>query len=267
MLAGGQWGGLPTPSPPARYDAGVKRVFVIGGLLLSGVVLAAILVVWTSLDFALRTAIETYGSQILQVDVRLESARISLAEGSVELRGLFVGNPSGFKTPQALEFERVRVKLDTASINADPIVIEEIVIEGPHVTYEPGLRGGNLAALLRNVSGMAQAEEAAAQEAAAQAADGAAGAGPKLVIAALHLTDGHVHVADPRMGEHVELKLPDLHLEDIGRKSGGASPAQVVQLVLGALVKSTGRASAGALGSTGQKLGESLKGALQKLVD
>ncbi len=256
------WAPHPARAGP-RYDAGVKRVFVIGGLLLSGVVLAAILVVWTSLDFALRTAIETYGSQILQVDVRLESARISLGEGSVELRGLFVGNPSGFKSPQALEFERVRVKLDTASINADPIVIEEIVIEGPHVTYEPGLRGGNLAALLRNVSGTAQAEEAAAQE----AADGAAGAGPKLVIAALHLTDGHVHVADPLKGEHVELKLPDLHLEDIGRKSGGASAAQVVHQVLGALVKSTGRASAEALGSTGQKLGESLKGALQKLLD
>ena len=234
-------------------------MLIIAGLLVAGAVLALVVVVWTSLDFALRSAIETYGSQILGVDVRVESVSIDLGEGSVELHGLFVGNPAGFKTRQAFEFDRVRVKLDTASVYADPIVIEEVVIDGPHVTYEPGLRGGNLAALLRNVSGSADAQQAGAA--------GEAGSGPKLVIAELRFTNGHVHLVDPLRGREIEVDLPDLRLENIGRKSGGAGAAQVVEQLLGAVVKSTSRAATVALGSTGQKLGESLKGVLEKLLD
>jgi hypothetical protein len=71
----------------------------------------------------------------------LNEAAVSANSGQGTLRGLSVGNPKGFKTPTAFELDEISLTLDIGSITSDPIVIKEIVVSAPRVTYELGPRG------------------------------------------------------------------------------------------------------------------------------
>ena len=64
---------------------------------------------------------------------------------------LIVGNPTGFKTDGAFELDQVSVAIDIGTVANDPIVIEEIVITSPQITYELGSKGSNLDAIQMNV--------------------------------------------------------------------------------------------------------------------
>lgn len=78
-------------------------------LLLAAVALVAILavvvvVVLLNIDAITRKAIEETMAFVLQVDVSLGAVKVSLKEGSVEMRDLKIGNPEGFQTGEAFLF-------------------------------------------------------------------------------------------------------------------------------------------------------------------
>ena len=76
--------------------------------------------------------------------MRLNEAAVSATSGQGALRGLSVGNPKRFKTPTAFELDEISLTLDIGSITSDPIVIKEIVVSAPRVTYELGPQGSNI---------------------------------------------------------------------------------------------------------------------------
>lgn len=117
------------------------------------VVLAIVAVVLElSLDKVVLKATNAAGPQLLGVPVSLAKADISLFRGKAALGGLHVGNPEGFKTDGLLDLGSVAVRLDNKSLLSDTIVIKEITIDGLVVTYEQGLRGSNLGALIESLS-------------------------------------------------------------------------------------------------------------------
>ena len=67
----------------------------------------AVYYVLSSLDGMVKTAIETYGSQATETTVLVDSVQIVLKDGSGAIRGLTVGNPQGFATPQAFSLGQV----------------------------------------------------------------------------------------------------------------------------------------------------------------
>ncbi|MGZ3662412.1 MAG: hypothetical protein ACXVCK_20100, partial [Bdellovibrionota bacterium] len=73
----------------------VTRRRAIGTLAL--VCAAAAIWVYLRRDSYIASAVRTYGSAILGVNVKLRGAHLSLADQSVELRGLVLENPPGFK--------------------------------------------------------------------------------------------------------------------------------------------------------------------------
>ena len=105
------------------------------------------------------------------------------------LGGLKIGNPQGFETPNAFELGEISRRLDVGTLAEDTIVIREIAITAPRVTYEIGPRGKNIDVIRKNVEayiqGLGGGEVKA--KAAAEAGDGK---GPKLVIERLYVRDG-----------------------------------------------------------------------------
>src|SRR5690606_33160044 len=93
-----------------------------------------------------------YGTAAAQAKVTVDKVDLSLTSGEGSIAGILVGNPEGFATAQALSVGRVSVKVDTGSLTSLPIVIKEIVVEAPSVTYERGAGGGNLERIQQNVT-------------------------------------------------------------------------------------------------------------------
>lgn len=214
----------------------MKRGIAIGGAVLIVAIVAVVYSLLSGLGGIVKAAVEKYGTEAIQVQVTLDEAEVAPTEGRAALRGLEVGNPAGFKTDNAFEMGSISVTMDTATVTEDPIVIKEVAIDNPVVTYELGAEGSNIDAIKKNVggSGSGSGKKESDWE------------GPKVVIQNLYVRGGKVNVsAVPLGGKTMSATLPDIHLKNIGKKGGGATPAEVAETVIAALTKQVGGFVAG----------------------
>ena len=209
----------------------MKKGLLIGGALLIVVIAGAVFFLIAGLDELVRAAVEKSGSEVTQVSVTLDKAEVAPTEGRASLHGLTVGNPSGFETDSAFKMGSISVSIDTATVTQDPIVIKEVVIAGPEVTYELGADGSNLDAIQKNVEGYGGGGQKAES----------GSEGPKVIIEHLYVRDGKVNVSAVALGgQSTSASLPEIHLQDIGKDKGGASHAEVAEKVMAALTSQIG---------------------------
>jgi len=193
-----------------------------------------------------------YGSEITQAKVRLNEAEVSVTSGHGALRGRSVGNPKGFKTPSAFDLGEITLTFDIGTIRSDPVIIKEIVVSAPQVTYELGPDGSNIDAIKRNVDAYTKA---------GQATEGTAkkktNGGPRFVIENLYVRNGKVDIGSSLSDKTMSAPLPDIHLTDIGKQKNGATPGEVTDKIIDALGKSVNTTVASV--DTSMVLGEAKK--------
>jgi hypothetical protein len=175
--------------------------------------------------------------------VELKEAEVSVTSGEGALRGLRVGNPKGFATDSAFWLGEVSLKLDVATVASDTVVIKEIVIQAPEVTYELGAAGSNIDALKRNVENYAKQMSGGGGQGAGGSGGDAGAEGPKLIIENLYVRNGTVKVSASALGgKTLSVPLPTVHLKNIGKNTGGATPDEVMATLFSSLSGSVGKA-------------------------
>lgn len=213
----------------------MRRKVLIGVAVLVVAGAAAAYLLYSNLGAIVKAAIEKYGSEAARAPVRVGRVTLSPASGEGAISGLTIGNPAGFTTPAALVLGSVSLKVDVASLRGDPIVVREIVIAGPAITCEAAAGGSNLEALRQNVRRYAGAGGSAGSP---------GGPARRIVIEHLYVRDGRIAVRHAALGGRtLSVRLPTIHLRDIGKQRGGATPAEVAQRVLGAIAESANRAA------------------------
>lgn len=204
-------------------------VAVILMLIVGGVVYFA-----SNIDSIIKTAIEETGSRTTRTEVTLAEVTISIQDGSGSLKGFRMGNPEGFKTESAMRFDEVRVIIDTGTITDDVIVIKEVLIVKPDITYELDGTGSNIATIQKNVDEFVKSMGAGG-DSQASPSDG----GRKVIIENLIVRDGTIAVSAGFLQEkRMSVALPTIHLKDIGKeggKSNGATAAEVADKLLSAI--------------------------------
>jgi len=219
----------------------------------------AVTALYMHLGSIIKTGVETLGPQITKCDVTVEDIQVAPLGGRVEIIGMVVGNPEGFKTPSAFKLDHIRIRLDSKSLLGDRIHIQEILIDSPEITYEVGLSGSNIGAIQKNVEAYTGgAAEAAPSEEGAPVADapGSEGSGKDVQLDDFRLTGAKLNLSAKVMaGEAVSVELPEIHLQDLGT-GDGRSVAEIVSEVFGAVFKEIGEAAtgAGAILEDGKKL-------------
>jgi uncharacterized protein involved in outer membrane biogenesis len=219
-----------------REDAEMKRVMkVVVGVV---VVVIVLLVVLTLAAGRIATGtINTAGPKILGVPVSVQSVQVGLLRGHFGLNGLVIGNPEGFKTPEAVRLGKVDVRVKMASLFSDVLIIDRVHVVGPEITYEVGLKGTNIGAIQDKVASpkMGKEEPKAAEKPA-----------KKVQIGDFLIEGGKIHLSTVGMAGHeVTVPLPTIHLTDIGKDSGGASPKEVIAKIVGAVGSTVGGAATG----------------------
>lgn len=244
----------------------MKRGLVIGGGAVGLVVVAIVLAVTfllSNLDGLVKEAVEKFGSEATRAEVSLNDVEISLTSGAGSLSGLKVGNPAGFKTPSAFEMGGISIKLNTDSIGQNPIVIKEIVITGPQVTYELAGTSSNIDAIQKNVDAYSKQFQSNG------GAKKSEGGDTKLIIENIYIRGGKIGVSAGFLkGKTLDASLPDIHLKDVGKKEKGADPSQVIQKIIGSMTKGIGSA-VGSLGleDLAKGAGEALSGAAKSVTE
>jgi hypothetical protein len=96
-----------------------------------------------SLNEYVMKEIESVGSKLTGVPVRVERVHIGIFQGLGEITRVTIDNPEGYQTDYAFQMDVIRLKLKILSLLSDPLVVRELVIESPIVNFESREMGGS----------------------------------------------------------------------------------------------------------------------------
>ncbi len=195
-----------------------------------------------------KSGVERVGPSVAKVPVTLDSAAISVLGGSGVLKGFVIGNPEGYKSPEAIKVGTVSVSLVPRSLLSDKVVIRSIKVESPELTFEKNsLTGSNLEKILENLGG-----EKKPSDPSSKPATPSENAQKKLQVDEFIITGAKVHAIVPIVGPYT-VPLPELKLMNLGQGPEGITGAELGQRVMTLVLEATTKAVAEhAPGATGQ---------------
>jgi uncharacterized protein involved in outer membrane biogenesis len=234
------------------------RNIIIGLLVLIAVV---IIVAGFFLGNIVKKGIEVVGPEITKVPVKLDAVNLSILTGSAKVKGLVIGNPQGYKSPDAISIGTASVGVNPLSIFSDKIVVRSVHIESPEITFEGGLGGNNLSTILDNVNATAQSGGPTSTN--KTSVSQKPKSGKKIEVEDLLITGAKVRVLLTNLGDkQMTLALPEIHLTDLGQGGDGLTATDLTQRILSSIVTATIKAVAnsagniGGLGKNAKQLGE-----------
>jgi len=241
--------------------------FIGGAIALVAIILAVLVgFFFFGLDKAIIAAVEKYGTEVTQSDVTLDEVNLNLTSGQGELRNLSVANPVGFEEDKIFDLGGISVKVNISDSSEKLIHIEEIIVSAPSITYEVNKNGNNLDALKKNIDNFIAANSS---DSSSSAESEEKGEDPKLIIDRLVINNGKISVSAPiTMNQKIEGNLPTIEMKDIGKKEGGAEPAEVAAQVANAITRNSMKVIEQlGIGKTLQGLKDGLSGVTNKATE
>jgi hypothetical protein len=187
-------------------------------------------------------------------------------QGTARITNLQVSNLKGFANEHLVTIEQFRMEIDTESLQSDTLLITDILITKPRISYERKITTDNIKALQIEIEkAVARRKQYAAGEEpppeteppgeeTEPAADKAAG--QKVIIEYL-LVDGGLVRAKLSALPSAPIPLPNIEMKDMGKEEGGTSLAEATSNIGVAFYD----AIIGSVSSATGFAGDALKGA------
>ena len=194
-------------------------------LVLFLLLVLVVMFLFSKLDTVIRTGIETAGPQVTGTKVKLAGVDVQLFSGKAGFNGLAIGNPKGFTSDDAFKVGKVGVEVDLNTIEQKVVLVKSVVIDRVRVNWE-GWNGDNLKAIKEKIQIFARTPAGGKNKTEQKKPRGAE---KKIIVRDFMFENSSVTVVvDGR--EIATIKIPDLHLTEIGRQEGGQSIKEVLNL-------------------------------------
>jgi uncharacterized protein involved in outer membrane biogenesis len=217
-------------------------------------IVLAVVAVGLFLDSGIKKGVETVGPMVAKVPVKLDSVSVSLLSGSGKIKGLLVGNPEGYKTPSAIQVGEAELALQPGSLFSDKVVIRNINVQGPEITFETDLKGNNLGKIVANLEESTGSGGPAKPESKSQSSR-------KLQVDNFVITGGKLHVSVTALGgKSATVPLPEIRLTGLGQGPDGITAAELTKRVLQEIEKNATQVASGAVADLSKQAGELTKG-------
>ena len=171
-------------------------------------------------------SVEKFLPEVTQTNVQLNRVDLSLLKGHVGVYGLSIANPQGYGADDAFSLKQISVSFDPKSVLTDKIIINQILIDGTHVsaeaTYQNGKITSNLTQIKQNVESYLNKVNASSNQKAsesksqAQTGNTEGSAGKQVVIRDLQINNSELTVGV--MKQVVSASLPDIQKKNIGEQ-------------------------------------------------
>jgi uncharacterized protein involved in outer membrane biogenesis len=208
-----------------------KWIFI--GLAAGVVIVAVVLFVGLSnLGPIIKKAVNTYGPEITGTETHVADVSVSILSAEAKINDFFLGNPKGFKTPSAVQVDSVFVNVDEKTLVGNPIIIDQIKVKSPQISYEKKGKIDNFQSILDHVNKATAFEKSATTSSKDKRSE------KKLIVRDFIITNGSVNVSLAIYGlgqKEIIVSLPDIHLKDIGKEGNGLSAAEVSKKIFAAL--------------------------------
>lgn len=198
-----------------------KLKWIVLGLAV--LVVVALLGVWMNLNRIVRSTVQTQSTRSLGVSTTLGGASVSLFGGNVALDDLQIASPEGFQAPRMFTLDGIHVDTSLGQFTKDPVHIQSIHIDKPHLVLEQSGGKLNLQALMDQ---MPQAPDEKPTE--------PAGEPIKVIINSLKMTGADVTIRPgiPGLAEQVTVTIPPIELANIGTGEGAQNGVAIKEVVM-----------------------------------
>jgi len=243
----------------------MKKKIILGiGIGIVFLLVVGVIVVGLHLGDIVKAGLEKVGPKITQTSLTVDSVSVSLLAGSAGVKGLVLGNPEGYKAPQAISISNAAVSLSPGSLLSDKIVIRSIEVRDAEITFEGNpLGANNLVQIMNNVNPATAAVDQSTN-APATASPAEKKAAKKLEVDDLLITGAKVQAnITGLVNRQITLTLPDIHLTDLGQGNGGITAADLTQKVLGEITAGTLKSLIAAVAGLGKDVTGAAKDAAQ----
>ncbi|MBN1931490.1 MAG: hypothetical protein JW786_07775 [Desulfobacterales bacterium] len=211
----------------------MKKWVLMGAGAVVVIIIIVLVLGISNLGPIIKNGVNTYGPQMTKTELRLKDVDISIFSGQATLKDFYMGNPKGFKSSQAVSVKSLYVDMDEKSLLGDPVIINKIEVVGPEITYEKIRGTDNFQTILNNIKKSSGATEPSKKETAVKQ-----GGGKKLLIQNFIVREGKVNLAVSMVGgKTISAPLPDIHLKDVGKEKGGATPSEAFEKIFSSLYK------------------------------
>ena len=186
----------------------MKKFLLIAG----GAVLIAVVIVFLfSIGRLIHSGIETVGPMLTGVPIELEKVSFNPFNGKLRIQKMIIRNPEGFETDSVLNIGELHVRMSMRSLFTDTIILHDVDLHEPHVTYERTLHASNLSTLQKNLDALNTPAK-------------------NVIIENFRINGAHVSISAKLFHGHgVHLPLPHVHLKDVGKEHGGIHPVAAVK--------------------------------------
>lgn len=181
-------------------------------------------VLYSHLGGAVKSIIETAGTQALGTPVHVGSVGVSLATRTASINGISVDNPPGFNG-KFLETKSVSATL--GSVDKKTVTIKEVVVDGLNLTYDYKPGGTNFEAIEKHLKSAPAAAPAATPAENARVDKDARNGGYSVIIHQLRVTNAKVIASVG--GVQRSISVPELVVNDIGSNDHPATPEEVAR--------------------------------------
>ncbi len=231
-----------------------KLVKILVGLAVAAVI--ALVALFLSLNSIVKNGVTSFGPEVIKAPISLDGVSISAFSGGGELRGLVIGNPAGFKTPNAVKLGTASLQVKPMSLLGDKIVVQSVKADGAEITFEGSLGSSNLGKIQENVDtyvanllGPPGKEEKKSTK-----------PGKKLQVDEILISNAKINLSLTILGgKSATVPLPDIKLNNLGQGADGVTPAEVIKVVLNEVMTKTTSAVTSFLSSGGKALMDGAK--------
>lgn len=179
--------------------------------------------------------------KVTGTDFSLDRLVLNPYTGRIQVEGVLLANPFGYKEANAVTVGKFTFQADSATLLSDVVRIKDITLDGASVSYLDGGEDNvnNFKQIQYNAAGgkeayeTAEAEKKAEEKTAEPKAEAESSEGKRFVIDHLKVTGVRLRIG------MLTISLPTIELSDIGKKSGGATLLEVGQSVWNAAVASS----------------------------
>ncbi len=187
-----------------------RLVFWICVVLAVGLVAVAAGLIFA--DSVITRAINEFGHRALGVEARVETCRVSILKGTIQLQGIELKNPEGFKAPRMVYLEHISLDLAPSTLFKELVHVRSVEIRGVELTYESvGFGRSNLSVFMDDLRGRLRREGISLGRSGSEK--------PKtVVIDLLRVEGGRVALSEvSSRSRGIIITLPPMQIHDIGK--------------------------------------------------
>lgn len=205
-----------------------RKLYIISGTVIA--LVAVVLFVAMNLGSFAKNTIETIASKALGTAVTIGSLDISLADKTVSVSNIHIRNPNGYKHDYALKLGKIAVTAETLS--PEKLVFKTIDVQDSIINFDITEKGTNLGDLKDNITKNRKApapDPSASETANAEQIP--------VIIKTLTISGTELNPSSTAINTDLgRANLPTITMNNIGEKSGGVSPAEVVAAVINRVI-------------------------------